>query len=153
MSAVTVEQAYVHSLEHRFVEREDDDKSIDLVRLRVRIDRSYRSGTKADGSPNYKRDKDFWIDAEIWGSRGLIVRDRITQGAAILMVGRYDNRRWTDDTGTVRDGYVFRATRIAILPWCIQSVTYWSRDNGDTGTAEPLSDAQAAEFDYGDVPF
>ena len=153
MSAVTIEQAYVHSVEHRFIDRPNEDKLLDLVRLRVRIDRSYRSGQKPDGSPNYNRDKDFWIDAEIWGARALTVRDRVTQGAAVLMVGRYDNRRWEDDAGTTRDGYVFRATQVAILPWCLDSVTYRSRDHGESASTDRVSDTYAGDFDEPDVPF
>jgi len=155
MTATAIEQAYVHNVEHKYIDRPGEEKPIDLVSLRVRIDRSYRSGQKPDGSPNYNRDRDFWIDAEVWGPRGLAIRDRITKGAAVLMVGRYDNRRWEDNTGTTRDGYVFRVTRIAILPWCIQSITYWSRDDRDAGTGntEPPVDAYAADFDESDVPF
>lgn len=142
--SLSVEKAFVHSIEYRDVSRTADEKTVQLAELRCRIDRSYRSGEKEDGSPRYSHDKDYWVNVEVWGGRVNALRDVVLPGAAILMTGRYHVGEWEDDDGTKRLNVAFRAADIAILPWCIETPEYKYRDKE--------ASADAGNYD-GDIPF
>ena len=145
--SMTTEKAFVHSVDNRHVDR-PDGTSIQVAVLRCLIDRSYRSGENEDGSPRYVRDKSFWANVEVWGRRVRFLHDTVREGAAVLVTGRYFVRTWEDDAGNKRESTIIRATDIAILPWCIASVEYRSRDEQQQ---EP--EAGSADEFYGDVPF
>lgn len=151
MSAIAIEKAYVHSVEFKTISREPEARDIDLATLRVRVDRSYRSGQNDDGSPRWNRDKDFWIDAEVWGSRSGALRNVVDKGASILMTGRYDVGTWEDNEGTSHTKVVFRASLVAILPWSIESVSFKSSGSRSDGHAEQLPPPD--QFDDSDIPF
>lgn len=150
MPAITVENAYVHSIDFKSIPRENTEHPVDLATLRVRIDRSYRSGRDESGSPIWNRDKDFWTDVQVWGARAKALQDVISKGASVLLTGRYDIGEWEDDSGNKHRSVVFRAFHVAILPWCIESVTYRSKDSG--GPARTDQSAWSDGFDE-DIPF
>ena len=152
MSAITVEKAYVHSLDFMTISRETDNKDVDLVTMRVRIDRSYRSRSKDSESPRWNREKDFWIDVQLWGSHAKALQHVIGKGASILMTGRYDIGIWEDDGGVKHNNPVFRAFHVAILPWCIESITYKSKDSRGTDQTYQPSEPGSDEHYYNDPP-
>jgi len=120
----SIERGYVHEIEIQSIPR-DGEPSRDLARLRVNIDRGYRDGEHEDGSARYNHDRDFWIDVEMWGTRGKALEGVIRKGARVVLVGRYENRTWSDrDTGESRSRMQFVADRIAIDPVSVESVTY-----------------------------
>lgn len=152
MSTIAIEKAYVHSVEHKSISREEGAQPRDLAVLRVLVDRAFRQGENDDGSPRYNRDRNFWINAQIWGPRAKTIVDVVTNGAVILMVGRYDNHRWEDDTNTMRDGYVFQANQIAVLPFCVSSITYRSQEGKRDGQASQPQAPVMDDYDD-DIPY
>ena len=130
MTANATETAWVHSIEFKSIPRENTEHPTDLASLRVHVDRSYRAGQNDDGSPRWNRERDFWVDVQVWGARSLPLKD-VVEGAAILMTGRYDVSVWEDDAGGKHNAIVFRAMHVAVLPRCISSITYRTRDPGE----------------------
>lgn len=123
----SIESAYVHSIEFSqpSVTRNGKTEQIDLATLRVSIDRSRRLPDDPDGNRRYNNDGNFWINVEVWGPKVVPLASTITKGAAVLIAGRYDNKTWTDkDTRKESSVYVFIAKDIALLPRCIESVTF-----------------------------
>lgn len=143
--SLTTEKAFIHNIDYRHVDRPDGTAN-QLAVLRCLIDRSYRSGENQDGTPRYVRDKSFWANVEVWGGRVRFLHDTVQEGAAILVTGRYFVKSWDDDAGNKRESIVLRATDIAILPWCIESIAYRSRD-------EQPKEHETTAFDDGDVQF
>lgn len=140
---VATETAWVHSIEFKSISRENSEHPVNLTTLRVRVDRSFRQGENADGSPKWNRERDFWTDVQVWGTRSLPLKDVVGKGAAILMTGRYDVSVWEDDAGGKHTRVVFRATHVAILPRCISSISYRTRDSGGQDWGEQTEQAGA----------
>ncbi len=121
----SVENAYVHSVgcSTKSINRKGEPTDVDLANLRVNIDRSRRSGEDEQGNPVYDDSKSYWVDVELWGPRAKHLKGVITQGASIMMTGRYDSNVWSDkESGEEKSRLVFVADDIAILPRCLESV-------------------------------
>ena len=153
MTSSATETAWVHSIEFKSIPRENAEHPVDLATLRVRVDRSFRQGENADGSPRWNRERDFWTDVQVWGARSLPLKDVVGRGAAILMTGRYDVSDWEDDAGGKHTQVVFRAAHVAILPRCISSISYRKKEGGDPVRTEQSGTGAGAGEDWsGEFP-
>lgn len=124
----SIEKAFVFSIDHRIIDKPGKDPT-DLAALRVRVDRSYRTREQDEnGRFIYNRDNDFWANVEVWGPRSKTLFDIVRNGSNVMIVGRWDFTTWTDDTGAERESKIFRASEIAVMPWCIEEVRYKTRN-------------------------
>ena len=131
---MTVERGYVHEVQFQSIAK-DGKPARDLAKLRVNIDRSYREGENEDGTASYNRDRDFWINVELWGARSLALRGIVDQGARVILVGRYDNSTWTDrESGEQKSRMIFVASQVAINPDSVESITYRKKGGGDAAS-------------------
>lgn len=53
-----------------------------------------------------------WVKVTAWRLLGEHVRDSLNKGDAVLVYGRLDTRRWTDDNGHPRDELSIEATYV-----------------------------------------
>lgn len=53
-----------------------------------------------------------WVRVSAWRLLGEHVRDSLRKGDAVVVYGRLDTRRWTDDRGLVHDELTLEATSV-----------------------------------------
>ena len=127
----SIEKAYVHQIE--ITEQVIGDKTTPLAKLRCHVNRSYLNENE-----EFEDKHGFWIDAELWGNKAQHLT-AVQNGASVMLIGNYIEQKWTEKDGTKRSKMAFRAKEIAILPRCIESVSFKTRD--EKASAEKIADA------------
>ena len=125
----SIEKAYVHSIE--ITEQVTGDQTTPLAKLRSYVNRTFMNQNE-----EFEDKHGFWIDVELWGDKAHQLTP-IQKGASVLMTGNLLNQKWTEEDGTKRSKMVFRAKEIALLPRCIESVSYKRRDDTPANENEP----------------
>ncbi len=122
----SIEQAYLHSIEfsNPTVSRDGAEEQVPLAKMWVKIDRSRYVGDDDEGNRQYDDSKSFWVNAELWGPQVKHLEGVVESGASLMLGGRYANNKWQDKKGNDREEIKFVLDSVALLPWCLQEVTY-----------------------------
>ena len=127
----SIEKAYVHQIE--IAEQVIGDKTTPLAKLRCHVSRAF-----VNQYEEFEDKHGFWIDAELWGDKAQHLT-AVQSGASVMLIGNCIEQKWAEKDGTKRSKMVFRAKEIAILPHCIESVVFKTRE--EKATAENIADA------------
>ena len=125
----SIEKAYVHQID--ITEQVTGDTTTPLAKLRCYVNRTYLNQNE-----EFEDKHGFWIDAELWGDKAEHL-NAIQSGASVMLIGNYLEQKWTEKDNTKRSKMIFRAKEIAILPRCVESVSYKTHEQ------QPASDSVA----------
>lgn len=99
-------------------------------------------------STKRKKDPDSgqWIDASepvwyrctLWNGRADALRDLLTSGLSVKIVGELIEAPWRKEDGTIDFAYDVNVTDISLLPWRLASVTHKARAEPIPPNDQPL---------------